>query len=335
MSKTTWTGSPNYWSGRTQPIKKIIVHWMNGYLAGADKVFNSNVGTDAATSAHYGIEDDTIHQYVRVEDTAWHARQANPYSIGIEHSAAPGRDASDKTYASSIELIASLVKQYVLDPDTDIEYHKKYVATSCSDLDINRIITGVKAALAGEPAPVPTPTPVVAPVAPANQNTSGSIHLPEEATSWRVYPPEGAYTIGHEVGRLNPSLGDNGLDYEILGNPAPNIYLIKSRDFGEVAIYGGAETGAIVNVSGQGITKGTGPSTTVTLPAGVPAWKVYRQDGPYTVGNQIGSLNTEMYGSLTYAVLAQPLDNVVVITTRDYGTVAIYVGSETGATIKQ
>jgi N-acetylmuramoyl-L-alanine amidase CwlA len=201
-----WIGSPNYWAGRTQKVSKVVIHWMNGYLAGSDKTFNSNVGTDAATSAHYGIEDDAIHQYVRTEDTAWHARQANPFSIGIEHSAAPGRAATDKTYRNSIELIASLVKQYGLNPDSDIVYHKQYVATSCNELDINRIKTGVKDlvhAVIDSPVVVDKPS---LPQPEANKGTGGTLHLPQSATSWRVYKESGPYTAGNEVGRLNPSL---------------------------------------------------------------------------------------------------------------------------------
>ena len=41
-----------------------------------------------------------------------------------------------------------------------------------------------------------------------------------------------------------------------------------------------------------------------------------------------------MFGGLSYKILAQPQANVVTISTYNYGTVNIYVGSETGAVIK-
>jgi N-acetyl-anhydromuramyl-L-alanine amidase AmpD len=129
--KVTWIGSPNYWAGRTQKVNKIVSHWMAGNLASADRVFQD---TNRQTSAHYGIEDEVIHQYVRDEDTAWHARQANPFTIGIEHSAQPGRDASAKTLETSAKLIASLAKKYGIEINSEtIVPHNLYVATGRAD----------------------------------------------------------------------------------------------------------------------------------------------------------------------------------------------------------
>ncbi|MCE3613275.1 N-acetylmuramoyl-L-alanine amidase, partial [Escherichia coli] len=85
MPEPLWVGSPNFTPGRTAPIDTIVVHWMAGWLAGADQTFQDRV---RQTSAHYGIEDGTVHQYVKEADTAWHAGSfpANSRSIGIEHS---------------------------------------------------------------------------------------------------------------------------------------------------------------------------------------------------------------------------------------------------------
>lgn len=69
------------------------------------------------------------------------------------------------------------------------------------------------------------------------------LYLPATANSWRVYNPKGPYTVGNEVATLAPSKF-NGLDYEIVGSPVKNVYLIVTRDFGRVAIYAGTETGA-------------------------------------------------------------------------------------------
>lgn len=139
--------SPNYWEGRTQPIKKIIIHWMVGTLQSTDATF-SNPASEV--SAHYGIENDIVHKYVNEGDTAFHAMDANPFSIGIEHSAQPGRLASDSTYETSIELCTEICVRYNLNPDLDIEPHKKYVATECpGTIDLDRIKQGVKKRLGG------------------------------------------------------------------------------------------------------------------------------------------------------------------------------------------
>lgn len=329
----TWNGSPNYWAGRTQPVGRIVLHWMAGSLTGTDATFQANVGTERATSAHYGIEDENVHQYVRDEDTAWHARQANPFTIGIEHSAQPGRAASDETYQSSIALVAALCKKHsigaVLDP------HSRYVVTTCpGSLDIDRIKQGVARLLTSGVITASTVAPdkPSLPQPQANKGTGGSLHLPA-VPSWRIYNVRGPWTIGNQVGTLKPDLDPNGLTYEILGNPTANVYEIQTRDFGRVAIYAGAETGATVAATNQGITMGSGSSKTVYLPS-APTWRAYNPDGPYTIGNEVGYLTPSRWGGLAYAVLSQPVANVVVVQTSSYGRVALYVGSETGAQIK-
>ena len=163
--------SPNYRKGRSAKITTVVIHWIVGNLASADRTFGSR---SSGVSAHYGIEDNQVHQYVDEDNTAWHAISANPYSIGIEHSAAPGRAPSDATYKTSAELIAQICKERGISPD-NIQPHCKYVQTRCPGTDVNgtvdeaggidigRIKNDVRAILAsGKPIPAPTPTPAPA-----------------------------------------------------------------------------------------------------------------------------------------------------------------------------
>lgn len=78
----------------------------------------------------------------------------------------------------------------------------------------------------------------------------------------------------------------------------------------------------------------TTPPKTITLPRANPTWRVYRVAGPYTVGHEIGKLAPAKFGGLTYAIEKQLAPSVYQIKTRDFGTVAIYGGPETGAIIK-
>lgn len=157
---TQWIGSPNYTPTRLgQKVKFIVIHWMVGTLSSTDAVFQSKA---RGTSAHYGLENANRHQYVREDHTAYHAGNwvKNLQSIGIEHSAAPGRKATDATYKNSIELCTYLCKKYGLNPDTAIIPHNSIVATQCpGTIDINRIKKGVKANLAVKPKPTPKPNP--------------------------------------------------------------------------------------------------------------------------------------------------------------------------------
>jgi len=141
---TTFIQSPNYTGGRTSKIDTVVIHWMAGTLAGTDATFANR---NSQVSAHYGIENYTIHQYVKESDTAWHALQANSRSIGIEHSAAPSRNATQSTIDTSAKLVADICKRYNIPIDrTHIIKHSEVVATQCpGTIPVDEIIKKAKA----------------------------------------------------------------------------------------------------------------------------------------------------------------------------------------------
>lgn len=142
-----WVPAAYFTSPRQGRVDKLVLHWMATTLAGADATFSGGI---RQASAHYGVEDATVHQYVLEADAAWHAanRAVNHASIGIEHSAAPGRPASEATIATSIALCTHLCRKYRIDPATGIHRHSEYVATQCpGTLPVDRIKTAVAAAL--------------------------------------------------------------------------------------------------------------------------------------------------------------------------------------------
>lgn len=135
------TGKGNYNPGRGgASADEIVIHWMDGTLGDADKVFANR---DTVHSAHFGVEDENVHQYVRLSDTAFHAGiyAVNQRSIGIEYSAQPGRDASDTTYETSSQLIVQIARQ-VGKPVSSFQFrrHGEIVSTQCcGTVDVNRI----------------------------------------------------------------------------------------------------------------------------------------------------------------------------------------------------
>jgi hypothetical protein len=138
----TWIGSPNYTKGRDgNKVSGIVIHWMVGTLAATDQVFKD---TARNTSAHYGIEDSTVHQYVSEADTAYQAGLwgKNLTTIGIEHSAQPGRDASEATYQTSARLIAEICNRYSLPINANtVVPHRSIVATQCpGTVDLSMLI---------------------------------------------------------------------------------------------------------------------------------------------------------------------------------------------------
>jgi hypothetical protein len=135
------TGKGNYNPGRGGvSVDTIVIHWMDGNMADADKVF-----TNASTvhSAHFGVEDGNVHQYVRLADTAFHAGiySVNQRSVGIEHSADPTRPASDATYETSSQLVVQVCRQ-LGHPVSFFQFkrHGDIIATQCcGSVDVGRI----------------------------------------------------------------------------------------------------------------------------------------------------------------------------------------------------
>src|SRR5699024_2113048 len=111
-----WKTTEDYTSSRDgTTIDSIVIHLIVGTLPAADATYaNSSSGG----SAHYGIGEVSLHQYVSELNTAWHAGDfpMNQRSVGIEHSASPDRAPSESTYDISIDLCTQICKDYGLDP---------------------------------------------------------------------------------------------------------------------------------------------------------------------------------------------------------------------------
>lgn len=116
-----------YTPGRSRKITTIVVHWWN---------LPENAGTltqtvdyllKAEESVHYVVSDKSIVRMVAEKNTAWHARDANPFSIGIEIDP----KLRGETYATVAKLVADICKRYKLSPTSAVQPHSKYVATRC------------------------------------------------------------------------------------------------------------------------------------------------------------------------------------------------------------
>lgn len=72
----------------------------------------------------------------------------------------------------------------------------------------------------------------------------------------------------------------------------------------------------------------------LVLPAHIDTWRVYPMGVQPVVGNECGFLLPSKFGGLEYEIQGWSMDNVAIITTRDFGQVQIYVGSDTPAQFK-
>jgi N-acetyl-anhydromuramyl-L-alanine amidase AmpD len=154
--------SPNFEQGRRnyKPIA-IVIHIMEGTLAGTDSWFKSTI---SKVSAHYGIgQQGQVHHYVQEKDTAWHAgrvnapiwaliKQTSPgsyinpnfYTIGIEHEGDDNTDWPQAMYNTSAALIKTISNTWgiPLDRQHVIGHHEIYSLKTCpgNKVDIDKLI---------------------------------------------------------------------------------------------------------------------------------------------------------------------------------------------------
>src|SRR6266550_255882 len=103
----------NYSTGRSAQIRAIVIHETDGSYSSAINWFR-RPGSHA--SAHYLVRawDGEITQLVAETDTAYHARDANPWTIGIEHEfyLRQGILHTDAQYRSSALLVCAIARRY-------------------------------------------------------------------------------------------------------------------------------------------------------------------------------------------------------------------------------
>lgn len=284
-------------------------------------------GEAQVKSVNYVVSDAKITMMVPPEMVAWCSGPGNATTVSIECE--PGL--SDEGYKKLAWLIKSLQAKF---PGSDAIYrHKDWMATACpGTIDIERIKRDVSGATAGV---IPTP-PAPAPVAPNVPNTSAeTVYLPSFVETWAAYKPYSSYVKGSkdQVGTLLPSKF-GGLTYKIIARDN-NVAIIDTQAFGRVGIWVQG-TEAVI----RGTSSYTAPAPvaqvaqTVTFPASVATWAVYKVGSGYRKGtsDQVGTLLPSKFGGLTYPVV-ENRGNVVVIDTQNFGRVAAWV-QDTEAIIK-
>jgi peptidoglycan hydrolase-like protein with peptidoglycan-binding domain len=125
----------NYDVGRTMAITQIVIHETDGTWFSAVNWFQN---PRSRVSAHYLVKawGGGILQFVAEADTAYQARAANPYSIGIEHEFDPRHAVwhTDAQYRSSALLVCAIARRYGIPTDrAHIIGHNEVPGTDHSD----------------------------------------------------------------------------------------------------------------------------------------------------------------------------------------------------------
>lgn len=133
--------TPNPYSRPQLPlrsIRKLVIHWVanpaTSALANRNYFENLKHGTRGTyASSHYivGLEGEIL-QCVPDAEVAYHAKNANQYSLGIEvcHPDWDG-EFDPITYKSLIALLAHLCITYTLDPASDLLRHYDITGKVC------------------------------------------------------------------------------------------------------------------------------------------------------------------------------------------------------------
>jgi hypothetical protein len=299
----------------------VACHWWGGN-EGADQHDNIvnyflKQGALGVKSVNYVVSDKKITMMVDPDDVAWCSQGGNPTTISIEHQPT----LSDEGYKRSGWLIASLEKRY--GHRLSIYPHSKWFATACpGSIDLARLRREADAA-SGAALPSAPATPVVpTPVPAASKQT---VHLPASVATWRAYKVGSAYrpNTSDQVGLLLPSKY-GGLTYDIVQNLG-NVVVIDTNAFGRIAIWV-AGTEARISSSAVNAQPASPTTGTVTFPASVPSWRVYKVGSGYraNTSDQVGLILPAKYGGLTYPIV-ENRGNVVVIDTQSFGRVAAWI----------
>lgn len=112
--------SGHWHSGRSRALDRIVIHTTEGSYDGAISWFRS-ANNPYSTSAHYVIRssDGEITQMVSEANTAYHARDWNSRSIGIEHEAISSNPAwfTEEMYRSSARLVRDICDRWGIPMD--------------------------------------------------------------------------------------------------------------------------------------------------------------------------------------------------------------------------
>ena len=254
--------------GTGNPKKKLVVHQTGNIRSGANAQMHADLQSRGWRNASWHIQSDDkeIIQSWPFEYRLWHASTGNMANggnnVGIGWEICIN---SDGDYLKSLEVaakgIAKVMKQEGIPmsgltthnaEDPNNKWCPAQILSGKDGVNWSDFRAMVQAEMDGKPVKPSTAKPQ--PVAPKPVTGKQILHLPASAKTWRVYKPNGPYTKGNEIHLLTPS-AYGGIDYEIKGNPAKDVYLIDTGVKGRVAIYAGVGTGAKITGSKAPVAK--------------------------------------------------------------------------------
>jgi len=130
-----WQPSPNFSGRGGSSITAVTIHDTEGGFAGSVSWLRN---TASEASAHYIVRsvDGFIVQMVSEADKAWHVRNENPYTIGIEHEGFAARPEyyTPALYTASARLTRNIIDRYHIPLDrTRVKGHLDFPDNTHTD----------------------------------------------------------------------------------------------------------------------------------------------------------------------------------------------------------
>ena len=294
------------------------------FITNHEAYWRDTLGWDRGGYHFYIDADGNIYQNYDYERITWGVKDSNGYVVHISVEAGNGNDYSQAQIDARDWLTRKIMGDLNI-PASKVKGHWEiYNNTSCPGY--------TKAQMDAFRAKLAKP--------------SGSFSAPVVSTP-AVSVPSGGFAVGSKV-----TVRASATHYQT-GQPIASWVKGKTYTIQQVKVVSQSASKRayllsdivswvleqdLIPVTAQTAKKPTrwiNSGSTLHLPGTVSKWRVYRENGPYTIGNEVGYLNPAKFGGLTYAIKGDRLNDVVVIDTQDFGRVAIYVAPNTGATIKQ
>jgi hypothetical protein len=104
MPGATWRPVPNCTKGGQEQVLGVVLHIMEGTLAGSDSWFRN---ASSQASAHFGVgKDGRIYQWVDTADRAWAQSAGNRTWLSIEHEGHSGDALTAAQLAATARIVA-------------------------------------------------------------------------------------------------------------------------------------------------------------------------------------------------------------------------------------
>ena len=298
--------------------KGICIHnTANDASALAERNNVNRWDNDAEVSFHIAIDDIEAIQLIPFNRNAWHSGDGgngpgnrNYIAIEICYSKSGG-DRFIKAEQRAAKEVAALLKEYgwsINNVKKHQDFSNKYCPHRTLDLGWQRFLNMIQTELTDSNV---TNTPVE----PSNSN--------EIILGSKVKVIGSNYATGETVPSWVKSntyavIQVSG-DKALLGTIMSWVYL---RDLK-----------AVSSEVASAPSKPTSNKRYLNLKPHMTKWAIYNQSGPYTTSYKIGDVKPSMFGGISYEILGNPVTDVYIIQTRDYGRVAIWAPRDNDSTI--